>query len=100
MRLPELQALESFEELEVILKFARDFKIPVSDSKMLFKETMKMLWLMVKHTQDCECVGGMSIPKTFVLQKSMEPLDQMWHEFILFTREYHVHSRKPRNRNS
>lgn len=89
MRLPELQALESFEEPEVILKFARDFKIPVSDSKILFKETMKMLWLMVKHTQDVEKPGDISVPRTFVLQKSMEPLDKMWHEFILFTREYH-----------
>lgn len=89
MRLPELQALESFEEPEVILKFARDFKISLADSKLLFKETMKMLWLMVKHTQDVESPEDIATPRTFVLQKSMEPLDKMWHEFILFTREYH-----------
>lgn len=89
MRIPELQALESFEEKEVIMKFARDFKIPISDSRTLFKETMKMLWLMAKHTQDVEKPGDIAIPRGFVLQKSMEPLDKMWHEFILFTREYH-----------
>lgn len=89
MILPELKALESFEAEEVILKFARDFKIPVSDSKMLFKETMKMLWLMVKHTKDIEKAQEKPVPLTFVLQKSMEPLDKMWHEFILFSNEYH-----------
>lgn len=89
MKLPELAALESFECEEVILKFSRDFGVALPESKMIFKETMKMLWLMVKHRQELENRSGCFLPNAFNVQKAMDPLDKMWHEFILFTQEYH-----------
>lgn len=89
LRLPDLKELKTFTCLEVISKFSRDNGVTEAESRMLFKETMKMLWLMVKH--QLESVNGTSsqIPETFNIHKPMDPLDKMWHEFILFTREYH-----------
>lgn len=89
MRLPGLDELEAYECQEVILKFSRDYKVTLAQSQMLFKETMKMLWLMVKHRLEQDNATECFIPSDFIVQKAMDPLDKMWHEFILFTQEYH-----------
>ena len=89
LRLPELKELETFVCFEVILKYSRDYGITETVSRMLFKETMKMLWLMTKHQIESEKDSNIQIPEAFNVHKPMDPLDKMWHEFILFTREYH-----------
>lgn len=89
MRLPKLDTLEKYTSPEVILKFARDYKVTESQARMIFRETMKMLWLMVKHMLEIERGSDAKIPDAFHVHKPMEPLDKMWHEFILFTKEYH-----------
>lgn len=89
MKLPDLKVLESYENQEVILKVSRDYKITLPESQMLFRETMKMLWLMVKHRTDKNNSQDCFIPSAFNVQKAMDPLDKVWHEFILFTKEYH-----------
>lgn len=89
MRLPELNTLEMYTSPEVILKYARDYGLTESQAKMIFKETMKMLWLMVKHMLEMEVGCNKEIPEAFNVHKPMDPLDKMWHEFILFTKEYH-----------
>ena len=87
MRLPELKTLEAYDASEVVLKYARDYGITETESRLIFKETMKMLWLMTKHQLERE--AGVDVPEAFNVHKPMVPLDNMWHEFILFTREYH-----------
>ena len=89
MKEPNLKDLESFRCEPVILKFSRDFKICLKESESLFKETMKMLWLMIHHRLELQSGVTENIPPTIVVQKAMDPLDQMWHEFILHTNEYH-----------
>ena len=89
MRLPDLKALELHDGSEVILKYARDYGITESESRLIFKETIKMLWLMAKHELETEKGVSSSVPEAFNVHKPMMPLDNMWHEFILFTREYH-----------
>lgn len=89
MKLPELQELVNFQNEEVILKFSRDHEVPLEESKLLFRETMKMLWLMVKHKLEQNNGRDCFVPDAFNVQKAMDPLDKMWHEFILFTKEYH-----------
>jgi hypothetical protein len=89
MRLPDLNILEAYECQEVILKFSRDYKVTLVESKMLFRETMKMLWLMVKHRLEQNDATDCFVPSDFIVQKAMDPLDKMWHEFILFTQDYH-----------
>ncbi len=89
MKLPELKALENYHFPELILKFVRDYQVSQAQATMLFQETKKMLWLMVKHLLETEHGGHADLPETFNIHKPMEPLDKMWHEFILFTKEYH-----------
>lgn len=89
MRLPNLRELEMFTSSEVILKYSRDYGVTEAVARMVFKETMKMLWLMVKHQLETEEKVSPQIPEAFNVHKPMDPLDKMWHEFILFTREYH-----------
>lgn len=89
LRLPDLKKLEVFSSQEVIFKFARDYAISEAESRMIFKETMKMLWLMVKHQLETETGSLDQLPEAFNVHRPMDPLDKMWHEFILFTREYH-----------
>lgn len=89
LKLPSLKSLEMFTCPEVVLKYARDYDVTEAESKLLFRETLKMLWLMAKHQLETPGKRASEIPEAFNVHKPMDPLDKMWHEFILFTREYH-----------
>lgn len=89
MRLPDLAEIEAHQENEVILKFSRDNGLSISQSEMLFKETMRLLWLMAKHQCDLKENLSADVPAIFTIQKAMDSLDKMWHEYILFTKSYH-----------
>ena len=59
---------------DVLSRFTDHFRVGPSEAEGIFRETVKFLWL----TQE----GGVFIPDDLLI------LDEMWHNFILFTREY------------
>jgi hypothetical protein len=70
------QALE-YRNDEITARFTRRYPVSRSEADELFEETKKLLWLGT-HTH---------APKFFVTEHILA-IDEMWHNFICFTREY------------
>ncbi|KAB8037771.1 hypothetical protein GCL60_11395 [Silvanigrella paludirubra] len=68
----------------IINKFTKDYdKISLYDSQIIFKETLKWLWLCNESYLDKN--ENVNI---FIYEDSLI-IDKMWHNFILFTKDYH-----------
>jgi hypothetical protein len=75
--LATLQEVLKYENEEVILRFSKEKRVPLDDAKDVFLETKRWLWLCASSPgQSVNMVG-----EAFVI-------DEMWHTFLLFTREY------------
>lgn len=63
----------------VITKFTDYYNVDRSDAEDLFLETKRWMWLCANRPTDLE----------MVIQDPLLMLDNMWHTFILFTKDYH-----------
>lgn len=66
-----------YENAEVVHRFSADHSISVEDSLEIFHETKKWLWLCARHPD-------LGLP----LFSEARAIDEMWHTFLLFTRDY------------
>jgi hypothetical protein len=66
-----------YQNREILLRFADQYGVSYEDAEELFTETKKWLWL---NTQP-------DAPP-LVVTAEMKMLDEMWHNFVLFTPQY------------
>ena len=59
----------------IIWKFMENYDVSFDEGHELFEETKKWLWFSVQN-------------RGAFIDKSMMMIDNMWHTFILFTKEY------------
>jgi hypothetical protein len=69
----------------IVRKFLESYDLPPDEARDLLVETKKWLWLFAKSQEDAAAGGA---PPTLVVDEPLRLLDEMWHTFILFTREY------------
>ena len=87
--LPDLEALKAHREPSVLRKFQRDFPTDAAHAERYFVELMKYLWLAQKQRVDQEeHPDDESLRFLLAIYDDMIPVDNMWHCFILSTREY------------
>jgi hypothetical protein len=65
----------------VIDRFVERYALPRAEAEDLFTETLRWLWLCARAERDP------GAPDVFI-DDCMALLDEMWHTFLLFTREY------------
>ena len=66
---------------DVISRFNKIFNISEQQSLLLFEETKKWLWLCYKTMEPTSKTSDL-------IDYSMLMIDEMWHNFILFTKDY------------
>ncbi len=66
---------------DVIFRFMKVFDVTEEQSILLFEETKKWLWL-------CYKTSGPESKTSVLIDNSMLIIDEMWHNFILFTKDY------------
>lgn len=70
----QLAAILNYRNDDVISRFTDQFDVPAEEAEDIFTETRKFLYL-------CQ-LPGIFIPDELII------VDEMWHNFILFTKEY------------
>jgi hypothetical protein len=68
----------SYENAEVVDSFRANHDVSLEEARELFEDTKKWLWLC----------GTRPRSMRLTVFGPMKRLDEMWHTFILFTREY------------
>lgn len=71
-----LDEVLAYENPRVIRGFLRDYDLEPAEVRLLFREMLKLVWL---HDR----LGG-----KYAIWWSWKPLDDMWHWFVLHTRDY------------
>jgi hypothetical protein len=71
----------AYRNRHVIDRFVERFAVPRAEAEELFVETLRWLWLCARAERDPQA------PAVFI-DDCMALLDEMWHTFLLFTREY------------
>lgn len=80
-----LDELASFKNNNVIYYFMENYGVTFDEGNEIFEETKKWLWLCA--TSKSIQVNGGKAPVLFI-DNPIIIIDEMWHTFILFTREY------------
>ncbi len=89
MKLPALPDLLAYQNPAVLKLYVQNYPHNKLCAEDAFRETLQYLWLSVKHTLDREAEPkNTDIPPRCIMLRSMREIDEMWHEFILFTRDY------------
>ncbi|HEY3804288.1 MAG TPA: hypothetical protein VGL61_16840 [Kofleriaceae bacterium] len=68
----------SYENEEIVAKFRASYDVSLDDARELFDDMKKWLWLC----------GTRPRSMRLTVFGPMKLIDEMWHTFILFTREY------------
>ncbi len=67
---------------DVILRFQETWYLPIEEVEDLFTETIKWLWLIAANHDQHK--GALNL----AISQSTKLIDEMWHTFILFTKDY------------
>ena len=79
--LPELKTLYSYKNEAVMRRYTQDFPHATLSAENAFKELMKFMWLSLKARSDRKSFSC-------AIHQEMTEIDNMWHTFLLFTRDY------------
>ena len=80
---PELNTVITFKNINIINRFSKENpNISIENCQKIFTETLKWLWLCNESYYD-------NVEKIFLfIYDDSLIIDKMWHNFILFTKEY------------
>ncbi len=68
----------------VVARFLSTFAVPQEAATMLFDDTVALLWLIATAR------STPGAPWPIQIYTPMTMMDEMWHLFILFTKDYHA----------
>lgn len=71
-----LKKISSYNNEDLIFRFLEMYEIDEAEAIDIFEETKKWLWLCSNSKFD------------LIIDDSLVIIDEMWHNFILFTKEY------------
>jgi hypothetical protein len=81
---PTLEQVMSYENPHIVGSFLKSFAVSKEEANDIFDQVKSMMWLMNEMDYD----GLRSEEKAFSIDDSLVIIDEMWHTFILFTKEY------------
>jgi hypothetical protein len=89
MKLPSLDELLEYKNPAVLKLYVQNYPDKKLSAEDAFQETLKYLWLSKKHQYELQQQpNNTALPPRCIMLQSMREIDQMWHEFILFTKDY------------
>ena len=88
-KLPSLNEIIQYQNPLVIKRFKRNFPQYRDQAENIFKDMLKYLWLCRKYEHDiAHDPDNPSMNFNCVMHKEMVIIDEMWHSFILITKDY------------
>lgn len=75
-----LSEVLEYQNERIVDSFSKKYCVTKEQSMLIFQETLKWLWL---------CHESEKVPElTLFIDKTTYIIDEMWHTFILFTKDY------------
>lgn len=81
MKAPTLEEVLAYTNRDVVYRFQKTYAVSWEESEDIFEQVKKWLWLA--NLRRCNGIEeGLNIDHPLVV------IDEMWHNFVLFTKEY------------
>jgi hypothetical protein len=81
-----LEKAVAFNDTDVVGRFLDIFVVSRADANDIFLETKRWIWLCA--AAHCDRKKGKTVPR-LIIDRPIGYIDEMWHNFILFTKRYH-----------
>jgi hypothetical protein len=85
-----LSEILKYKNIHVLNRYQKDFPHAIFSAEETFKELLKYIWLTATH--DNERKNNPLHPALdfrCLMHEEMIDIDNMWHTFLLFTKDYH-----------
>lgn len=87
---PDLKHLLNYKNNKIIARYHVDYPHATMPAEEAWQELMKFIWLCHKHKADkLSFPNDETLDFYCVIHIEMADIDNMWHTFLLFTRDYH-----------
>lgn len=87
--LPELSKLLNYKHEKIIKSYMRTYHVDERRATELFEDMLRYLWVSNKHNSDCQLYPEQEhLTFQCVMHEEMRDIDNMWHNFILYTNDY------------
>lgn len=84
-----LSDILKYEHPAVVKRFQKEFPQKASEAEVIFQDLMRFFWLSEKHHQDrMKDITNSDLKFVFIMDEEMKAIDQMWHVFLLYTKDY------------
>lgn len=88
-------ALLNYKNSHVLERYQKDYPSNKLSAEKAFAELMKFFWLQTKFCSDKKNdKTNSALEFEFGMHYEMREIDDMWHTFLLFTRDYHAFCNK------
>lgn len=88
-KLTNLDKVLKYKNRYVIERYKKDYPDNQMPGKQAWQELLKYLWLTQKHAIDLAAAPKKkSLQFVVAMHYEMDEIDDMWHTFILFTKDY------------
>jgi hypothetical protein len=82
---PTLEEVMAYRHPDVVARFLKSWNVPQEEAEAIFDDLKRWLWVSAVSKKDE--LSGEPILRMAILN-SMALVDDMWHAFILFTKDY------------
>lgn len=87
----KLHDLLNYHNENILARYRHDFPNAHLSAEHALTELMKYIWLCHKHQYDKTMQPtNPALQFACVIHAEMQEIDNMWHTFLLFTKEYHA----------
>ena len=84
---PTLKEVMAYRHPDVVARFLKSWNLPQEEAEAIFDDLKRWLWISALNVKE-ELEPGASATPPMAILGSMTLVDEMWHAFILFTKDY------------
>ena len=82
-----LEKVLTYQNQDAVWRFCENFEVTQKEANSIFIELKKLLWLCAVIKLEREQLIE-NLPERLVIDETILIIDEMWHNFICFTKEY------------
>lgn len=87
--LSKLDEILNYENQPVVKRFQKEFPAKADQAENLFKDLLRFFWGTRRHALDRKTnPDNPNLEFVYIMDEDMRDIDQMWHIFLLYTRDY------------
>jgi hypothetical protein len=84
-----LNEVIAYKNPAVVRRFSKEFPLYANSAEEIFEDLMRFFWASFKHAQDKKNnPSNEEFKFTYIMDEEMRSIDQMWHIFLLYTKDY------------